>query len=74
MAKRRYSVIQWNKRALQAAQMDCGACTEAHGMVGIDMVAQDGHTFAHGHFDVQTAREFHKRLGEAIEDASRNIQ
>lgn len=64
---KRHSVERWNKKALQAASMSCGPCTEAYGLVGFDMVAQDGNTFAHGHMSVETAREFHKLLGESIE-------
>lgn len=68
---KRFSVRQWgDKKALQASSMSCGACTETTGLVGIDMVAQDGRTFAHGHFDVETARLFHRQLGDAIEEAA----
>jgi hypothetical protein len=70
MSTKRYSVPRWSKKALQAASMACGAC-HGHGMVGIDMVAQDGNTFAHGHFDIEPARLFHASLAEAIADAER---
>lgn len=70
----RCSVPKWKKVALQAAAMRCGACTEANGLVGIDMVAQDGSVFAHGHFDFRTAIEFQNQLAEAIAEAKRGVQ
>lgn len=71
---KRCSVAKWKKEALQAAAMRCGACTEAHGLVGIDMVAQDGTVFAHGHFDFRTAIAFQNQLAEAIAEARRANQ
>lgn len=67
----RFSVERWKKKPLQAAAMSCGKCQEVSGMVGVDMVAQDGRSFAHGHFDIETAREFHRQFGEAIDEAER---
>lgn len=66
---KRHSVERWKKDAMQAASMRSGVCTEATGLIGIDMLARDGNAFAHGHFDVATAREFHKQLGDAIAEA-----
>jgi hypothetical protein len=71
---RKVSVERWTKRALQASAMRCGACTEATGLVGVDMVAQDGNVFAHGHFDIQTAIAFQAQLAEAIAAAKRGLQ
>lgn len=65
---RKFSVQQWTQPALQASSMRAGAC-EHPGMVGIDMIAQDGNVFAHGHFDIETAMEFHRYLGIAIDQA-----
>ena len=75
MADKRYSVKRWKKNALQAAKMGCGVCSfpNCEVWVGVDLIAQDGNTFAHGHFDVATARDFHARLGEAIEMAERKM-
>ena len=64
----RFSVKTWKKDSLQAASMNCGCCRHGH-TVGVDMNARDGSTFAHGHFDVATAKQFHQRLGEAIAEA-----
>ena len=70
---KRFSVPHWNTPALQAASMNCGACTETIGLVGIDMIAQDGTTFAHGHFDVRTAAKFHQELGETIQRVAAQV-
>ena len=70
---KRFSVERWKKKALQAASMSCGCCLHG-GFVGIDMVAQDGNTFAHGHFDIRTAIEFQNQLAEAIAEARRAAQ
>lgn len=68
---RRFSVKHWDGlEVLHAASMTVGRCTETDvPMIGIDMSAQDGATFAHGHFDLATAKLFHQVLGEAIEGA-----
>ena len=63
---RRYSVPYWNKTALQVASMSCGQCRDVVGLVGIDMHAQDGDVFAHGHFELEQAKAFYKSLGEVI--------
>lgn len=68
---KRYSVERWKKKALQAASISCGACQHVTGMVGIDMIAQDGNTFAHGHFDIRTAIEFQNQIAEAVAEARR---
>jgi hypothetical protein len=65
---KRCSVERWKKEALQAASMTAGACAHG-GTVGIDMVAQDGNTFAHGHFDIEIAEQFRDLLTEAIAEA-----
>lgn len=65
---KRCSVQTWNKNAMQAAGMRVGVC-EDHNYVGIDMVAQDGNAFAHGHFDVATAMVFRQELDDAITEA-----
>jgi hypothetical protein len=70
--QKKYSVKRWNKPSLQAANMSCGACTEVSGVVGINMIAQDGNVFAHGHFDVRTAIAFQNQIAEAIAEARRN--
>ena len=70
MAKR-LSVPSWKEPALQAAAMRVGVCTEAIGLVGIDMVARDGNTFAHGHFDLDVAEKFRADLDIAIAEAKR---
>ena len=44
-------------------------CCEKEPLVGIDMLAQDGACFAHGHFQVEVAEMFWRALGEAIVDA-----
>ena len=63
-------VRKWRKTALQAYSMSVGLCTEtSEVMVGIDMNAEDQNTFAHGHFDLETAVEFASQLNEAIEEA-----
>lgn len=67
----RYSLPAWRKRPLQAAAMRCGPCEDVVGLVGIDMVAQDGNTFAHGHFDIAGAEKFAGMLSEAIAQAKR---
>lgn len=64
----RHSVKTWKKQSLQAASMNVGCCKHGH-VIGVDMNARDGSTFAHGHFDVETAKLFHERLGEAIDEA-----
>lgn len=69
---KRYSVPRWTKPALQAAQMSCGPCCCCD-TVGIDMVARDGNTFAHGHFDIDVAEKFWRNLGEAIVEARERI-
>lgn len=70
MSGRRFSVKHWSAKALQAASMSVGQCTETDVvMIGVDMLAQDGATFAHGHFDLATAKLFHQELGKAIEGA-----
>lgn len=68
---RRFSVTHWGDlEILQAASMDVGRCTDTHlPMIGVDMHAQDGATFAHGHFDIETAKLFHQALGKAIDEA-----
>ena len=68
---KRFSVPKWRKPALQAAAMSVGAYVDAIGLVGIDFCAQDGSTFAHGHFDLATANIFRAKLDEAIADARR---
>lgn len=69
---KRCSVKKWNKNALQAAQMTAGACTHG-GTVGIDMVAQDGNVFAHGHFDIDVAEQFRDMLTDAIAEAKARV-
>jgi len=71
---KKVSVETWRKLALQASAMRCGACTEAKGLVGVDMIAQDGNVFAHGHFDIETAIAFQAQLAQAIADARRGFQ
>ena len=71
---KKVSVESWRKKALQASAMRCGACTDATGLVGVDMIAQDGSVFAHGHFDIQTAIAFQQQLAQAIADARRGLQ
>lgn len=67
---KRYSVERWRGDALQASQMSVGVCQDTDmAMVGIDMVAQDGSVFAHGHFDVATAVTFAEHLAEVIAEA-----
>ena len=68
---RRFSVKNWDGlELLHAASMSVGRCTETDvAMIGIDLLAQDGATFAHGHFDIETAKRFHQEMGKAIEGA-----
>lgn len=65
----KYSVRTWKKDALQAASMRSGVCAHASALVGLDMLAQDGSVFAHGHFDIETAKQFHRNLGISISEA-----
>ena len=67
----RISVKRWHDPALQAAAMRVGCCTDAVGLIGVDLVAQDGNTFAHGHVDIATARVLRRHLDEAIAEAER---
>lgn len=69
----RCNVKTWNKHYLLAAGMSVGKCEsdEPSTLIGIDMVAQDGNTFAHGHFPIETAIQFYENLGQAIADAQR---
>ena len=63
-----YSVKKWEDWALQAERVSVGTCE--HGdTIGIDMHAQDGTVFAHGHFDVETAIRFTKALSAEISEA-----
>lgn len=66
---KRFSVKSWRKDALQAASMTAWACHHG-GTVGIDMLAQDGSVFAHGHFDIETAEAFRDLLTEAIAESA----
>ena len=68
MSDKRYSVERWDKNALQAAQLSVGRCRHG-GTIGIDMIAQDGNVFAHGHVDVLTASALVEKLIEEIEAA-----
>lgn len=68
MSQKRHSPKTWRKDALQAASMAVGSC-EHGGTVGIDMMAQDGRVFAHGHFDINIAVQFRDQLNEAITEA-----
>ena len=66
--EQRYSVKEWRRDALQAARMSVGRCQ--HGdTIGVDMYAQDGVVFAHGHFDVETAYRFALALNAALDEA-----
>lgn len=71
MSGRRFSVKHWgDQNPLQAASMSVGQCTETDVvMIGVDLLAQDGSIFAHGHFDLATAKLFHQEMGKAIEQA-----
>ena len=70
MSERRYSVNAWCKEALQAASMSVGMCQHGYPpTIGIDLHAQDGTVFAHGHFDVETAINFVEKMSEACEQA-----
>lgn len=71
---KRFSVKRWHRDVLQAASMQSGVCEHEVPMVGIDMCGQDGKTFAHGHFDLETARAFHQQLGETIELAAEKLR
>ena len=68
VSEKRYSVKRWEKDALQAAQMSVGTCSGGD-TIGIDMLADDGSVFAHGHFDVETAIQFTKALSAEISQA-----
>jgi len=65
---KRCSVKRWTKTALQATQISCGCCSGHSDLIGIDLIAQDGNTFAHAHFDVETARLLRGSLLAAIEE------
>lgn len=68
--EKRYSVERWRGDALQAAAMHVGACNHPGiRMIGIDMVAQNGDVFAHGHFDLETAVAFVEQMQAAISEA-----
>lgn len=67
-AMKRFSEETWDRPALQAAAMNVGICTHG-GTIGVDMLAQDGSVFAHGHYDIATAERFRDALVEAIADA-----
>lgn len=68
--QKRYSVQKWNRPALHAAAMRCGICGPAdHLMIGIDLLARDDKTFAHGHFDIPTAKQFLSDLADIIDEA-----
>jgi hypothetical protein len=70
---KRCSVETWDGKPLQAASIGVGTCIESRNLVGIDLVAQDGKTFAHGHFDIETAVRFRADLDLAIEDARKQL-
>ena len=53
------SVKSWNKPAKQAAHMNVGLCGSRRApMIGFDLIARAGNTFAHGHLDIESAEEF----------------
>jgi hypothetical protein len=62
-------VKRWTKPTLQASAMRCGLCCDTEGVIGVDMIAEDGTTFAHGHFDIRTAVAFKNQLIDAINEA-----
>lgn len=46
----------WPRDPMEAASINCGICT--CGSIRIDLIAQDGNTFAAAHIDVATCLDF----------------
>ena len=67
---KKHSVKSWNKPAKHAAHMDVGLCGSRRApMIGYDMIARDGNTFAHGHMNLESAEEFVAAAVRAIAQA-----
>jgi hypothetical protein len=65
----RKKVDSWNRTVLAPAMMSVGLCDETAESIGISMHAVNGDMFAHGHYDLEAAKQFYRDMGDAIAKA-----